>query len=557
MKIVFKYYLLCALTSFLLAVPGYSSADNVASAYVPVEDAVYDFLDNCSARGLLPVGEISSRPLSRAVIGRILMQLTVDYQKFKDSILQDDLNYYLSEFALDISISRETLEQNSRTLRQVGYNPDKFLNEPHWHVTSFNTENNSFIFDPLISFRYDMTDDNCITRRATGIQFRGDYHRKFGYYFRFVDHVERGGGRSISNPRSQLIDDRWGYVEAQKPDGKEVYYDMTEAYITTRLAGIDFLFGKDRIRWGPAKEGGLLLSGISPSFSQLRTSVRLWDKVRFIHTVGALHPTDLPLDTLYVTDNGWTRTAHSWKWLAAHRIEYNPCEFLTVAVNEAVIWGERGLDFSYVNPVNFYYSAEHNGGDNDNVLMSGDFCLRVGKLGLLYGELLIDDMNTSTLGKGDPGNKFGYLLGFAVYKIGFDGAKAGVEYTRLDPYLYTHFYPINRYSTWTSSLGSNIGSNSDRLRGWFSYRPMRNLEFTLKADYNRSGTVGSDPNTSVNRRNPGSAYFLEGIKDEWIATEASISYEVLTGIYINTGWVNGDKRTSISNRFYLGTGYRY
>jgi hypothetical protein len=557
MRNVSKYCLLCTLSLFLLAIPGFSSADETASAYVPIEDAVYDFLDNCSARGLLPVGELSSRPLSRAAIGRMLMQLTVDYRKIDDSILQADLNYYLSEFALDINSSRDTPEENSRTLRQVGYNPDKFLNQQHWHVSTIKTDNSSFVFDPLIRFRVDVSDDKNILRRATGIQFRGDFKRKLGFYFRFLDHVERGNGRYLRGDRSSLIEDRWGYVEPQKPEGKEIYYDMTEAYVTTRISGIDFLFGKDRLSWGPAKESGLLLSGLSPSFNQLRTSVKLWDKIRFIHTVGTLHPTGLPVDTLYVTENGWTRTSYSWKWLAAHRIEYNPWEFLTVAVNEAVIWGERGLDISYLNPINFYYSAEHNGGDNDNVLMSGDFCLRFGKLGLIYGELLIDDMKTSSLGKGDPGNKFGYLLGFAVYNMGFDGVKAGVEYTRLDPYLYTHFFPINRYSTWTSSLGSNIGSNSDRLRGWLSYRPMRNLEFLIKTDYNRSGSVGSDPNTSVSRVNPGSAYFLEGSTDEWIATEASVYYEVLTGVYINAGWVNGDKRTAIPNRFYLGTGYRY
>ncbi|NQU06213.1 MAG: hypothetical protein HQ568_08990 [Calditrichaeota bacterium] len=544
---------LCAFLFIIFLHASFCSAAEKASAHVPIDDQVYNFLDNCVARGLLPIGSVSTRPIPRAYVGRMLLRISTGYHKLNDRILEADLDYYLREFALDIAILRESPKPNVRTLRQVGYSPEIALKDPHWHMTAFRTENSSFIFDPLISFRYDMTDDNCITRRATGIQFRGDYLRKIGYYFRFVDHVEKGNGIC----RDRLIDDRWGYVEAQKPYGNEVYYDMTEAYLTTKLAGIDILFGKDRAAWGPAKEGGLLLSGASPSFNQLRTSLKLWDKVRFTHIIGSLHPTSLPADTLYITNKGFIREVYSWKWVAAHRIEYQPWEFLVLAINEAVIWGERGIDLSYLNPVNFYFSAEHNGGDNDNVLMSGDVCLRVGSLGLVYGELLIDDMKTSTLGKGDSGNKFGFLLGCTVYNSGFDGLIGGVEYTRLDPYLYTHFYPINRYSTWTSSLGSNIGSNSDRLRGWISYRPLRQFELLLKTDYSRSGTVGSDLTETANRINPGPAYFLEGSIDEWITTEATLRWEAHPGVFIYAGWVNGDERSTLPNRFYIGTGYRY
>lgn len=532
-------------------------AGESVSAFVPVEEPVYGFLDRCVERGILPVWSVNTRPISRSDVGRMLKIVTIDYPRLDDRILEADLDYYLREFAFDIESVSDSVARGSRTLRLTRYNPEKALEDPHWHAATLKGDKHSFVFDPLISFRYDIARDDNIFRRATGIQFRGDYKRKIGYYFRFIDHVERGKEPYKPGDRSLLIEDRWGYVEPQKPRGNEVYYDMTEAYLTVRQLGIDLVFGKERIAWGPAKQGGLLLSGLSPSFGQLRTSVALWDKVRFTHVIGSLHAYNTHVDTMYQTAYGWTRLSLAQKWLAAHRIEYTPWDFAVVAVNEAVIWGERGLDASYVNPLNFYYSAEHNGGDRDNVLMSGDIIIRIRNYGSVYGELLIDDMKISTLGEGDPGNKFGFLCGGVFSNCGVDGLVTGMEYTRIDPYVYTHFIPINRYTTWTSSLGSNIGTNSDRLRWWVSFRPLRQLELILNLDRSCRGEVGSNPNEAVDRNNPGSAHFLEGSPVDWATTEVIIKWEPVTGVLLKTGWINNEKRSRFPNRFYLNAGYRY
>ncbi len=530
------------------------SAGAAGSACVPVSDPVYDFLEACVARGILPLWSINMRPLSRARIGDLLQLVIMDYPKLADKVLEAELDYYLREFAGDIINRSDRSGSDARTLRLVRYDPVKALHDPHWHAVVFRRDGFDFTLDPLIRFRVDADRDQSIFRRATGIQFRAVYDGGIGCYFRFVDHVERGNGPYLS--RADLLEDRYGYVGPLQ-GARETYYDMTEAYLATELSNFEFAFGKDRLSWGPARGNDLLLSGTAPSFNQLRIGFRPFDKVRFGYVLGCLQAWNAPTDTLYQTDRGWTRISRPKKWIAAHRVEYMPWGWISLSVNESVIWGDRGLDWSYINPINFYFSAEHDGDDQDNVLLSGDCIVRIGRSGLLYGELLIDDMKLSTLGEGDPGNKFGVVIGAKLLDTGLDGLTSGIEYARLDPYVYTHFYPVNRYSNWTSSLGSDLAANSDRLRCRLRYRPRRNVELRVEIDRHRRGTVGADPYDSVERNHKGSVRFLDGNPESWISAGSRFSWEPAVGVVLGAGWISNDRRSFVRDRFYLEAGYRY
>ena len=526
-----------------------------ASVYVPLEDPVYDFIEQCISRDILPVWSVTAKPVSRRTIGRLLMKTASHFHELDDQILKADLNYYLRQFAEDIKSDKGSADDKLgvRTLRSAKYSPQWALDKPHWHAVSFSKKQFRFTFDPLIDAAFDMGEDTEIFRRSHGIQFRGAFRDRIGFYFRFRDHVERGNGPY--KKRDQLLVDRWGYV-GPLLGGNETYYDITDAYLTFGFSGMEFLLGKDKVAWGSSDTDGLLLSGSAPSYSQFRLKTELFEKVRFTYVIGSLHAWEAPVDTLYKTDNDWTRIRRAEKWLAAHRLEYMPWNWLVLAVNESVIWGDRGLDFSYLNPLNLYYSAEHDGGDQDNVLWSGDLTLRIRGYGLLYGELLIDDLSLSTLGEGNPGNKLGIIAGGKLLQTGVDGLTSGIEYIRLEPYVYTHFFAVNRYTTWTSKLGANIAANSDRLRWWMRYRPLRNLEFNTKVDLSRSGSVGSDPDDSIERDHSGTVYFLDGNPQSWVNTDISLMWEPMTKFTIRTGWIDGDRRSIVRNRFYIEAGYR-
>ena len=537
---------------------------------VPVGDLVYEFLEHCAVRGLIPLSTTTKQPITRLQVAEYLLDIAGQYHKIDDEILKADLEYYLREFAWDIERIKSDATLPKRRLRSTAINVSDIIGKPHRHLSCFRAEKFSFVFDPVIWGGYDIEDEHKIFknikkirfigdgkkifRRATGIQFRGYIRGWLGYYFRFVDHVERGNGPYTD--RSQLLEDRYGYV-GPLSGGKEVYYDLTEAYITAGWKGFSLVFGKDRVKWGAGHSDRLMFSGQSPSFDQLRISIKLYDKANFTSVVGRLHPWSVAGDTLYQTVEGWTRIIPAQKWLSAHRLEYAPCKWLLFGVQEVIIWGDRGLEIAYLNPLNFLFSAEHNSGDLDNVMMAGDVTVQIAERGKAYASLIIDDLKTSSIGEGDPGNKVGLLCGAWFSDLWFDGVECWIEYTRLEPYVYTHFYPVNRFTTWTSSLGSNLPPNSDRFEVGVKYRPRRDLHLNLQVLKNRHGSTGGDVCQTVPRGRKLVVYFLDGDRSEWTTIKTSVRWEVKTGLLVEVGYIAGDQSTVLQDRFFFSMGYRY
>ncbi len=425
----------------------------------------------------------------------------------------------------------------------------------NWHLIKFQkSDGTSFTLDPRFGFRVDSGKDVTIMRRMSGIEFHGTLKQYFGYYFRFVDNTERGNGPYHN--RDQLIEDHYGYV-GPFMGGKETYYDATEAYLNWGNDWINVTLGKDRVSWGPGQRTNLLLSDNTPSFDQLRVKARLGETSQFTYLVGKLHPpADLVGDTLYKTSLGWTRIKTESKWIAAHRLEYTPLPWLLLSVSEAIIWGERALDFGYLNPLYFLYSAQHDGGDRDNVAMSGDFVARLPMKGIFYGALLIDDLKITKLGQGHAGNKLGLLTGIVATDVFDSNLDLGIEYTRLEPFVYSHFFPINRYTHWNSALGADLLPNSDRIELTARYTPQFDVTINLSIANNRHGSVGGTIKESLPRGLVEKVHFLEGTQTTWHSLDLGVEWEVIPGGVIELGIIQGDRQAISQDRWYVSIGYK-
>lgn len=524
------------------------------SPLVSPRDAVYVFIDRCIARGLLPPDVALTKPLTRAEVGRLLLDVAFRRPELDDRVLEADLDYYLREFAWDIRQSGLPTEPSGRTLRPVDYSPATALDNPHRHLSAVYTDGFIFLIDPVAWVRTDANSNETVLRRGSGIQFRGAAFGAVGFHFRFVDHTE--SGRSPYLDRTALLEDHAGYVGPLR-GGKSTYYDLAEAGLTLNWKWGGVFFGKEHAQWGPSRDVSLLLGATGPSFDQMRWTFRPVERVRFTYLLGSLQPWDSPGDTLYRTELGWTRLRSASKWIAAHRLEYRPWRRVVLAVAEAVIWGDRGLQAAYVNPLNFYYSAQHNAGDQDNVLMAGEVSLGWGRHGRFYAEILLDDLTTSRLNSDYAGNKWGLTAGIISGDLGVPGLETAGEYTRLQPFVYTHFYPVNRYTHWTSSLGADLPPNSDRLRWRLTHRPHRSLQAQLVMDFNRRGSLGSDLSQTLPPNSATDIGFLDAVRRNWTEMDLSLAWEPLTGLNLGAGRITGDYGSALENRWYLYAAYRY
>ncbi len=529
----------------------------VGSSYVPVSNAVYGYLDRCVDKGLIPARSLSVKPVTRVHVAEMLLKVASQYHKIDDKILETELDYFLREYSWEALFLSKKSGSRARSVRSVKYSPSDALTNPHRRLLSHDSDEQYFVLDPIATIRRDWkTDDDGydVNRRSWGLSFFGDVDSKLGYYFRFVDHTENGNPNGYYS-RDDLLEDHFGYV-GPLLGGDETYYDQTDVHFAINWNRLALFFGKDRPVWGPGEQN-LMLGSKGPSYTNFRASLKLNKRFSFHYLLGKLHPWETLGDTLYTTDLGWTRIVPSDKWIAAHRFDFSVGKDLSIGLSEALIWGDRGLDPAYLIPLNFLYSAEHDGGDLDNVMLNADIAYRFLNRGSIYGSLFIDDLNTSTLGEDNPGNKFGFTSGIRLSDLEIDGLYVTVEYARLQPFVYSHFYPVNRYTHWTASLGSDLKPNSDQWNFGAEYRPLRSLIFALNVRSNRHGSEGGEIEEAIPRNSHLQTHFLSGEVTSWTEIETRVGWEFYPGATAEFGWIKDSRRTSVPDRAYLGFSYRY
>ncbi len=162
-----------------------------------------------------------------------------------------------------------------------------------------------------------------------------------------------------------------------------------------------------------------------------------------------------------------------------------------------VIYGNRSPEVEYLIPVNFYWPAEHNQGDRDNLLMALDCSWRI-KPGLrLYNTIFWDELAWEKIFSKWWGNKFIFQTGLHwVSKSNPYLLDWRVEATVSRPWTYTHDELVNSYTTAGLGLGFPLGPNSQSLfikaGFWPSYRWYCNVSTLFVREGSGLGSAATD-----------------------------------------------------------------
>ncbi len=189
-----------------------------------------------------------------------------------------------------------------------------------------------------------------------------------------------------------------------------------------------------------------MLSGLAPSFDVMTVSADF----------GA---------ATFTWGHGAIRSDYYHKWISAHRLEFSLSRGIDIGVSEVVIYGERGMEMAYLNPLIPYLIAEHTLGNRDNVGMGLDIDVNRVRNLKLYGELFIDDLFAPwELFSDYWGNKLAFTLGGTwVDPLDLKDTEVHWEYTRIEPYVYTHQDSVNAYEHYDVGLGHFLQPNSDGI----------------------------------------------------------------------------------------------
>ena len=492
---------MCVLFSVLLLS---LRTDARVSVNVPIDHWSYSFIERFEARGALSGLADGIKPFSRNRMARSLVKIAA-YRDAAESELSAVESALLDRLLIEFEHEVDELDGHHR--HSHGRIPEG--TPPGWvgHVVEgaragqglfrYAREQGELRGDLLLRQQSDWlsgrnrSDTERIYRTRVGAVVRGHMGGKLAYRMSFEQTQERGS--RLYFRRDDVFERR---RELTQLKGSRADYHEGTAYAVFGFHFLNVELGKGEVRWGPAPEENLGLNNVAPSFDMLRLRTRL-GAVELVSIAGALRPCpdrpDSPTcegggdsSATYIV-NGVSRRLERDKYLAAHRLEASLTPWLDVGFQEVLVYGDRGPTVTYLNPLMFYWAAQSYQGDKDNLMMGVDVDLHGGGK-RLYLAYVVDDLKKLRVFSDDFANKFSLQAGaLVVDPLGLDDSDLRLEYVRIEPWIYTHRFPINTFRHFDAPLGHSLGPNSDRWQVQMDHRPHRDLSLRLHLGRARHG----------------------------------------------------------------------
>lgn len=444
---------------------------------VPVSHPVYDFLKGMQLKGIIKEYNSSMIPISRGEVSTYLKKIGKSelLTKTEKKIVED----FNTEFEFDINGS---LINSVSLLKKFDEN-SFFSNKKQKYIYNYVDTNASLflnVFGELNSKSVKSDGgDKSVFMGDLGFAVRGTLYNRLGYSVSYT------GGKSFRGNENDLL-----FAVKNDPLLKnspvftkgEHYFDFFNAHLRfiTKDNWLSLTLGREAINCGFGYIDKMFLSNNTVPMDFLKLDLN-YKKISYTFTYGSLKGDSIGMNL-------------QSKNIAFHRLNVNFSETFKVGYFESVLVNDNPFSFVYFNPVSFITSADLNTGAKEttynNTLMGFDLEINPVKNLSVQGTFLVDDINFSSVFKSDSSsfdNKFGYQIGtlwneaFTIPNIAL-----AVEYTRLNPFVYTHRFNVNSYTNWGLSLGHSLPPNSDEISIKINYNITNRLKLILLYQFQRS-----------------------------------------------------------------------
>ncbi|MDT7857078.1 capsule assembly Wzi family protein [Rubrivirga sp. S365] len=324
--------------------------------------------------------------------------------------------------------------------------------------------------------------------RAVRLTVAGGWRGWLGLYSSTLAGTQTSGDAAVlrSDPALAPL-----YYVSRDPDNMFGPFDQTSASLRVRTGPFSAEIAHERLRVGASADAPLVLSANADylPFVRLGLHTRVLD-------LQAVHAALSSRSVQVAGPDGDNGIVSPERYLALHRLRVRPTRWLDLAFTEMVVYGLRGPEIAYLNPLFPIKAAEHALYDRDNSLFALEATVRPARGVELYGTWFVDDLATAELGDGRFSNKWAMNAGGSV-TLPVSGWTAFGEYTRVEPHTYTHRFQedgffYNAYTHNAFGLGHPIGPNADQwLAGVQAWLPAR-VRARAVARYRRRGENYTD-----------------------------------------------------------------
>lgn len=447
---------------------------------VPIANPVYDFLLRAENKGYMKNMSLAALPLTKKEIIKVLNELRInisqlsendketlykfeiefevfDYDFKSESYFNSDI-YKKNEailtpgsFGANVVIKRNVLFYNDIDTNQV-ISSALFENNEKY-IYHYQDSNHKVILRPLgkIDFNFQSSDfyenRNALMAHG-GFRLNGTIDRKLGYLLQATNGSLLNGNRQLALQDPLLR-------QNIKFNNLNSDVDITESHVRFEEDWFYAYIGRETRQLGAGIDQRIFISNTSPAADGIQLGAKFSNfEYRFSHySLLALKSDSTNVGT------GFQFTIPS-KYYVMHRFSFRP-RWGEISFWEGVIYSNRSIEVGYLNPLSFLKSMEHALRDRDNSTMGIDFTLRPVDNLQIKGSFLLDDVIISEIGKGFWSNKTAWNIGTTYsFESPIDIA---FEYTRVEPYTFSHFNRQNSITNDGLLFGSIIQPNSDRI----------------------------------------------------------------------------------------------
>lgn len=514
--------------------------------HIPITSPVYDFLLRAENKGYLEHKSLSDLPLQKKEIISILNQMYLD--KNLSSNDKNIVEFYLREFNVlpekNAVLFENEQNQDNELLDDIFSSKDKYFYLYSDSVNSVEIEPLAKL-DIFSSNNKKYENDRSILLQG-GARLSGTLDNSLGFY------LQATNGTILSGDRRLAIDRDITYGHNVKFADLKSDLDFTQSHLIYDKNWFFASIGREYRNLGAGLFQKIFVSNSSQPYDAISLGARFGSfEYKFTH--GSLLAGALDSNIL----QGFNTTIPD-KFLVMHRFAFRP-SWGEISLWESVIYSNRSIDFGYLNPLSFLKSLEHALRDRDNSLMGFDATIRPFSNFQVKGSFLLDDIIIADIGKGYWSNKTAWNIA-STYSFDFP-IDIGVEYSRVEPYTYSHFNPLNTYSSDRGLLGSIIQPNSDMIGLLLNYWIGDKYPLTFKYIRKRHGeniykngelieNVGGDINQTIR---PQDKYygvkFLDGNKVNTNIYEFSFGYEIIRNFNIKADYAL-EYLNGVSNNYF-------
>jgi len=256
--------------------------------------------------------------------------------------------------------------------------------------------------------------------------------------------------------------------------------DIETAGIYFKKNDLAITLGRQRVFWGPQPINLILSETAEPL--DLLSARYCKGRLRFSFLFARLDESRPDsVDFLRLSD----RTFYDNRYLVGHRIDITLHRSFRLGLFETTLFGGEGRspELYYLNPLQFFHTAQLNEDEDDNTILGLDFTYLPWPGFVIYGQLIIDDFQIDRREQGDQEpDEYGLMAG--IFKAGRAGSYSPdlkLEYVRITNRTYHQRDPRNRYLFRNKLLGHPLGPDADSLslavRFWPSARLYSEWEF--------------------------------------------------------------------------------